>query len=330
MNRRAFIAIVGGSVLAAPLGVAAQQSHAVRVGWLLPEPKSFALDPFRQELAAHGWIEGDNLIIEQRYSHSAARRYLQLASELVQLKVDALVTDGTAATKAAQLATPTIPIVFVSGDPVVRGFVATLAHPERNLTGVAIITGDLTPKRMDLLKQMIPALTRLAILEDSTVSGLAVSEASLPATWQTIEAASRQLGVQLAPRLTIRKPEQLDGAFALTVKERAGGMLIVASPFFSSQSQRIATLALSARLPIVSEHRGFVEAGGLMSYGPNHRDIFRLVAAYVDKILRGAKPGDLPVEQPTRLELVINGKTARALGLTIPQTLLLQADQVID
>jgi len=328
MDRRALIAVVGGSILAGPLGAAARQSRKV-VGWLLPDPKPFALDPFRQELKRLGWIEGDNLVIEERYSHSSAERYLQLAAELVRLKVDALVTDGTAATTAAQRTTPTIPIVFVSGDPVARGFVATLARPGKNLTGVAIISGDLTPKRIQLLKEMATGLARLAILEDATVA-LAPSEIQSPAIRQAMEAAARPLSIQLAPTLTIRRPEELEGAFAVAVRERAGAILVAASPFFSAQSQRIASLAATTRLPAIYEHRGFVESGGLMSYGPNHRDIFRLVAVYVDKILRGAKPGDLPVEQPTRVELVINRKTATALGLTIPQTLLLQAIEVIE
>jgi putative ABC transport system substrate-binding protein len=155
-------------------------------------------------------------------------------------------------------------------------------------------------------------------------------DARLAGNWQAIEVASRQMGIQPAPMLEIRKPEELDGAFALAVRERAGGVLVLASPFFSSQRQRIASLAANTRLPAIYEHRGFVEAGGLMSYGPDHRDVFRLVALYVDKILRGAKPGDLPVEQPTKFEFVINLKTAKALGLTIPQSLLLRADEVIE
>ena len=330
MDRRAFITMVGGSIVAGPVTAETQQTRSVRVGWLLPDRKPFALNPFRQELKERGWIEGDNLVIEERYSHSTAERYLQLAAELVRLKVDVLVTDGTAATKAAQRATPTIPIVFVSGDPVARGFVATLARPGKNLTGVAIMTGDLTPKRIQLLKEMVTGLARLAILEDVTVAGLAPSEAQLPAPRQAMETASRQLGIELAPWLKVNRPEELEGAFAVAVRERAGGVLVVASPFFSAQSQRLASLAATARLPAIYEHRGFVESGGLMSYGPNHRDIFRLVAVYVDKILRGTKPGDLPVEQPTRVELVINRKTASTLGLTIPQTLLLQASQAIE
>jgi putative tryptophan/tyrosine transport system substrate-binding protein len=326
MDRRGFIAGTL-SLLAAPLVVEGQQARLARVGWLLPDPKPFALNPFRQRLKELGWIEGGNLVIEQRYSHGVAERYAPLATELVRLKVDALVTDGQAATRAAQRTTPTIPILFVSGNPVAQGFVTSLSHPGKNLTGVAILTGDLTPKRIQLLKETATGMARLAILEDFTSTP---GDARLPGNWRAIEAASRQLGIRLGPTLEIRKSEELDGAFALAVKEGAGGVLVLASPFFSSQGSRIVTLAANARLPAIYEHRGFVEAGGLMSYGPDHRDIFRLVAGYVDKILRGAKPEDLPVEQPTRLELVVNIKTAKALGLTVPPSILARADEIIE
>jgi putative ABC transport system substrate-binding protein len=332
MDRRRFLLASLAGALAVPPGAEGQQPHRARVGWLLPDPKAFALDPFRQRLKDLGWIEGGNLVIEQRYSHGAGNRYVPLAAELVRLKVDALVTDGSAATAAAQRATQTIPVVFVSGNPVAQGFAVSLSHPGKNLTGVAILTGDLTPKRVQLLKEAVAGMTRLALLEDLTAPGLAVApnDARLAGNWQAIEAASREVGVQPAPTIEVRKPQEIDTAFAQAVGERADGALVLASPFFSSQSQRIVTLAAKARLPAIYEHRGFVEAGGLMSYGPDHRAIFRLVAQYVDKILRGAKPVDLPVEQPTGLELVINLKTARALGLTIPPSLLARADQVID
>src|SRR5215813_3051397 len=196
------------------------------------------------------------------------------------------------------------------------------------MTGVAILTGDLTPKRIQLLKETVTGMARLAILVDRTGAALATTgEARL--AWPAIEAASRQFGIQPVPVLEIRKPEELDGAFALAVGERAGGVLVWGSPFFSSQVQRMSSLAASARLPAIYEHRGFVEAGGLMSYGPDHRDMFRLVALYVDKILRGANPADLPIEQPTKFELVINLKTAKALGLMIPPSVLARADEII-
>jgi putative tryptophan/tyrosine transport system substrate-binding protein len=327
MDRRRFLLTSLAGVLAAPRAVEAQQTRSARIGWLLPDPKPFALDPFRQRLQELGWVEGSNLVIDQRYSHGADR-LPQLVAELVQLKVDVLVTDGSAATSAAQHATRVLPIVFIAGNPVLRGFAVSLSSPGKNLTGVAILTGDVTPKRIQFLKEMVKGMVRLAILEDVTPGSR--SDVRLPENWQAIETVSRQEGIQMTPTLKIRKPEELDGAFALAVKERAGGVLVLASPFFSAQGQRIVRLADAARLPAIYEHRGFVEAGGLVSYGPDHRDMFRLVAQYVDKILRGANPAELPIEQPTKFELMINLKTAKALGLTIPPSLLARADQVIE
>jgi ABC-type uncharacterized transport system substrate-binding protein len=333
ITRRAFIGTIAGGLLVAPLAAEGQQAaHTVRLGWLLPAPKAFALDSFRQRLRELGWIEGTNLVIEERYSLGAGNRYIPLAAELVRLKVDALVTDGSAATSAAQRATQSIPIVFVSGNPVAQGFAESLAHPGKNLTGVAILTGDLTPKRVQLLKEAASGMTRLAILEDLTAAGIAAApnDARLGGNWEAIEVASRGVGIQLLPTIEVRRPEELDTAFALAVRGRAGGVLVLASPYFSSESRHIVSLAANARLPAIYEHRGFVEAGGLMSYGPDHRVMFRLVAEYVDRIVRGARPADLPVEQPTGLELLLNMKTAKTLGLTIPPSLLARADQVIE
>ena len=295
MERRTFFGVLAGSLLAAPLAAEAQPARTVRIGWLLPDPKAFALDPFRQRLKELGWIEDASLVIEQRYAHGTRERYVPLAAELVRLKVDALVTDGSAATTAAQRMTQTIPIVFISGNPVAQGFAASLSHPGENLTGVAILTGDVTPKRIQLLKEAVIGMVRVAILEDLTTVGIAVApnDVRLGNNWQAIQVASREVGVEPAPTIEIRKPQDLDTAFALAARERAGGVLVLASPFFSSQSQRIVTLAAKARLPATYEHRGFVEAGGLMSYGPDHRAIFRLVAEYVDKILRGTKPAGI-------------------------------------
>ena len=329
IDRRIFLTLLGAGTLAAPCMAGAQQASPVRVGWLAIGPRPDALTPFRQVLKELGWVEGGNLTIEQRYSHSEVERYSELAVELVRLKVDILVTDGSAATKAAQQATTTIPIVFVSGDPIARGFVASLARPGGNLTGVALISVDLTFKRIELLKQAVPGLARLFILEDHSALRLMPQEIRLGENWQAIEAALRQLGIQLTPARGVRKPDDLDGAFALAVKERAGGVLVLASPHFFSQAPRIVSLAAKSRLPAIYEHQGFVDTGGLMSYGPSPRDTFRRIAGYVDRILKGAKPADLPVEQPTKLELAVNLKTAKTLGLTIPQALLLRVDQVV-
>ena len=315
--------------LAVPLVAMAEQAPTVRIGWLAPESKPLAFNAFRQALKDLGWIEGSNLAIEQRYSRGAAERYPELAADLVRLKVDVLVTDGSPATRAAQQATASIPIVFVVGNPVAQGFVASLSRPGSNLTGVAIITGDLNPKRIQLLKEAVPDMARLAILEDASAIESVAPDARLGGNWQAIETACRQLGIQLTPTREVRKPDDLGGAFAVAAKEGTGGVLLLPSAFFSSQAQRIVSLAARSRLPAIYEHRDFVEPGGLMSYGPSHRDIFRRIGAYMDRILKGAKPADLPVEQPTKIELVINLKTARALGLTIPQSVLVRADEVI-
>ena len=330
MERRTFVTIVAGGLLVAPLAAKAQRSRRIRVGWLAPDSRPDALKWFQQALIELGWVEGGNFAIEQRYARGAAERYAELASDLVRLNVDVLVTDGSPATKAAQRATTTTPIVFVSGDPVAQGFVTSLSSPGGNLTGVAIITGDLNPKRIQLLKEAAPGVTRLAFLEDQSARGSAPNAARVGENWQSIEATSRHLGIQLTEVLPVRKPDDMDRAFALAARHRTGGVLVLASALFSAQTQRIVSLAAKGRLPAIYEHEGFVDAGGLMSYGPSHPDIFRLIAGYVDKILKGAKPADLPVEEPTKLKLVINLRTAKALGLTIPPSLLQRADQMIE
>jgi putative ABC transport system substrate-binding protein len=330
MDRRAFIGTLAGGLLTAPLATEAQRPGTIRVGWLAPDSRPDALKWCQQALKELGWVEGGNFAIEQRYARGVAERYAQLASNLLHLKVDVLVTDGGPATKAAQRATTTTPIIFVAGNPVAQGFVTSLSRPGGNLTGVAIIAGDLIPKRIQLLKEAAPGVTRLAFLEDQSARGSAPNGTLPGQNWQSIAAASQHLGILLTKVLPVRKPDDLDSAFALAAKERADGVLVLASAFFSSQTHRIASLAATGRLPAIFEHEGFVDAGGLMSYGPSHRDIFRLIAGYVDKILRGATPADLPVEEPTKLRLVVNLKTARALGLRIPPSLLAQADQVIE
>ncbi len=321
---------VGLASFAASRTAGAQQASTARIGWLAPEARPYALNPFRQALKEFGWVEGGNLAIEQRHAHGEAERYAELAAELVRLKVDVFVTDGSPATRGAQQATTITPIVFVSGDPIARKFVASLSRPGGNLTGVSVISGDLNVKRIELLKQTVPALARLAILEDQSARTVSPGELRLGDNWQAIETAARQLGIQFTAVRGARKPDDLDGVFALAAKERAGGMLVLASAFFSSYAQRIVNLAAKTRLPAIYEHQGFVEVGGLMSYGASHRDMFRRVAAYADRILKGAKPADLPVEQPTKLELAVNLKTAQTLGLTIPQALLLRVDQQAD
>jgi len=325
MDRRAFLGSLG--LLAAPRAADAQQQvPMIRIGWLAPEFRPDALNPFRRRLEELGWTEGGNLTIVQRYAHADAARYPKLAADLVGLKMHILVTDGSPATRAAQRATLTTPIVFISGNPIAQGFVASLSRPGGNLTGVAILTSHLNPKRIELLKQTVPGLTRLAVLEDHSALGARLAGNN----WQDIETAARQLGIQLTRVQGVRKPDDLDATFALAVKERAGGALVLASAFFSSQAQQIVSLAARTRLPAIYEHQGFVVVGGLISYGPSPNGTFRRIAEYVDRILKGGDPADLPVEQPTKFELVINLKTAKALGLTIPQSLLLRAGHVIE
>jgi putative tryptophan/tyrosine transport system substrate-binding protein len=316
------------SLLLAPILAEAQEARRVRVGWLAPEPKSFALDPFLHAMKELGWTEGGNLVIERRYARDAAETYRQLVADLIQLRVDAIVADGSPATRAAQQATAAIPIVFLASSVIQRGFADTLSRPGKNLTGLEIIAADLNPKRIQFLKEAVPGMARLAVLQDESSLAVVPTSISLPGNREALEAAARQTGVQLRP-LRVRKLDDLNGAFASAVKDRAEGILVLPSPSFTTRIQRIVTLAESSRLPAMYEHREFVEMGGLMSYGPNHGDMFRRLAMYVDRILKGARPADLPVEQPTKFELVINLKTAKSLGLTIPQTLQLRADQVI-
>jgi putative ABC transport system substrate-binding protein len=324
IDRRSFISRSLALWVAAPLTVSAQQARTARIGWLTIEPVPERLDAFRQGLRVFGYVEGQNLVIEERYAHGRAERFANLAAELMQLKLDALVSIGSAATLAAQHATATLPIVFVVGDPVATGIVASLAHPGGNLTGLAIIASELNGKRVELLKEAVPRMVRLATLRD-----VAAAASSSPTAWQAIEAAARKRAIRLMPALDVQGPDELDAAFAAAVKEHVDGILAGSTPLFGAWRQQIVALAAKYRLPVIYEARGFVEGGGLMSYGPNIFDIFHRAAIYIDKILKGAKPADLPVERPTKIELVINLKTAKALGLTIPQSLLLRADEVI-
>lgn len=328
-DRRDFVISLGLAALVVPRLVQAQGGRPVRIGWLAPEPRPIALATFRQELAERGWTEGSNLAIEQRYSRGPAERFPALVAELLRLGSHVLVADGSPATKAAQLATASTPIVFVSGNPVAQGFTVTLARPSANLTGVAIITGDLNPKRVQLLKEAIPTLARLAVLEDSSAVASTVPDVRLR-DWEAIESAARQLGIQIAPKQEARRPEDLEGCFARIHREKAGAVLVLPSAFFSAHASQIAALAAKSRVPAVYEHEDFVNSGGLISYGPSPRDIFRRVAGYTDRILRGRTPAELPVEQVDILELVINLKAARALGLSFPQPLLGRAHRVIE
>ncbi len=327
IRRRRFAITVMTAAVAFPLGAKAQQSEKrFTIGYLstatlVEERPNGLYSAFVERLRELGHVEGRNLVIERRYAGGRPETLAELAAEFVRLKVDIIVCAGAVATEAARRATTTIPIVFVAGDPVGWRFVASLARPGGNLTGMSLIVAELDSKRIELFKQAVPGLSRLAILS---------SGAALPPTWAATEAASRGLGIEPAPVLVVHKADEFGNAFALAVQAHANGVLPLSTPLFNAEMRQIIELAAQARLPVMYEHRDFVEAGGLMSYGPSIRDVFRRAAGYVDRILKGAKPADLPVEQPTAIELVINLKTAQALGLTIPQSLLARADEVIE
>ena len=277
-------------------------------------------EAFRQGLRELGWIEGQNITIEYRWADGNLDRLPALASELVKLPVDLIVIAGVQAVRAARQASITIPIVVaIMSDPVALGFAASLARPGGNVTGLANLFEELTSKQLQIFKETMPRATRVAILSyvDSAPS-------ILPAT----EAATRALGLK-ARVFRIRDVADLDAAITAAKTERADGVHVLPSPFFNHHRARIAELATKHGLPSISEAREYVQDGGLMSYGPNFPGMYRRAASYVDRILKGAKPGDLPIEQPTKFELVINLKTAKALGITIPQSLLLRADAMI-
>jgi putative tryptophan/tyrosine transport system substrate-binding protein len=331
MDRRTFLAGTGAVLLAAPLVVEAQQAGKVaRIGWLslnrAASPSPHLTEAFRQGLRDLGYVEGRNVVIEYRDAGGNVERLPALAAELVALKVDVLVTGGgTATALAAKQATKTIPIVFASaGDPVGSGLVTSLARPGGNVTGLSNLTPELVGKRLELLTQAVPGVSRVAALWQPGGLGERTDKDVL----KEAEAAARTLAVRLQ-LVEARGPADFDRAFSDMTKARAGALTVLPSLMFSSERRRLVDLAAKTRLPAVYPQRDFIDAGGLMAYGPNLADLFRRTATYVDKILKGAKPADLPVEQPTKFELVINLKTAKALGLTIPPSLLGRADQVI-
>jgi len=270
-----------------------------------------------------GYVEGQNIAIESRWAEGKYDRLPGLAAELVRLKVDVLVTQAAPAIQAAKEATRTIPIVMaISGDPIGTGFVASLARPGGNITGLSLLATELSGKRLELLKEAIPKLSRVAVIWNSSSPGMAHR-------FREVQAAARALGVRLQSLEVRGDPSDFEGAFSAATKERPDGLLVVLDPFTTLHRRRIGEFAAGSRLPAVYGSSAFPEAGGLMSYGPNIPDMYRRAAFYVDKILKGAKPADLPVEQPRKFELVINLKTAKELGITIPPEVLLQADRVI-
>ncbi len=331
ITRRAFIGTVTGGLLAAPLAADAQQPAKVaRIGYLvtgsLESPETgVLLDAFRQGLRERGYVEGQNIVIEYRGANGKIERLPGLATELARLKVDLIVGGNTPMARAAQQATKTIPIVAsVMGDPVGDGLVASLARPGGNITGLTFLGPELVPKRLGLLKEALPKVSRVAILWHPG----AFSERTTQEMLKETEGAARALGVQLQ-LVGVRGPDEFDRAFSTMTKERAEALVVFPSAMLFNERRRIVELATKRRLPSMFGAREYVELGGLISYGASITDLIRRGATHVDKILKGAKPADLPVEQPTKFELVINLKAAKALGLTIPASVLARADEVI-
>ncbi len=328
MNRRDAVLALA-ALGAAPLGALAQQPGKVwRVGVLSPLSRADALDPlfigaFPQGMRDLGYVEGKNLLLEWRFADGDVGRLPALAAELAALKVDVLVAVAHSAALAAQRATTTIPIVMTtSGDPVGSGLVNSLAQPGGNITGVSVLSVDLGPKRLEMLRAFVPKLTRVAMMFSHTNQTNVEGQAKL-------RDAGSKLGIKILP-VEANTPGEIDAGFALMRQQDAGALIVFLQPFFQQQKDQIAALALKQKLPSIASDQMYADAGCLMSYGSSLAYTFRRVATYVDKILKGARPADLPMEQPTKFDLVINRKTARALGLVVPQSLLLLADRVIE
>ena len=326
MQRRKFITLLGGAAAAWPLAARAQQARKLpTIGFLgaaTPSVASQWVTAFEKRLRELGWIEGRTVAIEYRWAEARTERYSEIAAELVGLKVDVIVTWASAPVLAAKQATMLIPIVFAAQmDPVGAGVVASLARPGGNVTGLSIQQTDTASKRLELLREVVRNLGRLAIMGNAGAPG-AVLEI------REVQATARTLGLEVTTR-EIRQAEDIAPAIE-ALKSRADALYVATDPLVFTNRIRINTLALGARLPTIYGSREYVDAGALMSYGPNFSDLFRRAADYVDKILRGAKPADIPVEQPTKFDLIINLTTAKALGLAIPEAFLLRADEVIE
>ena len=322
MKRREFIALLGGAVIAAPLAATAQRSTEVRrVGVLANEPWP-PLEGLRDGMRGLGYVEKQGLQFEYRFAEGRAERYPALAAELVRLPADAIVAWGTPASLAAKQATSTLPIVMISGDPIAVGLVPGLAHPGANVTGLSTLAADLEGKRIELLKELLASLARVAVLSNPTnpFCVVAVERAR-------VAAQALHLDVEV---IEAEGERGLDNAFVKLSRQRPDAVLTVADPFLTSQRTRIATFMIENRLPSMYTYREDVLAGGLISYATNYYDIFRRAAILTDKVLKGAKPADLPIQQPIKFELIINLKTAKALGIECPPMLLARADEVIE
>ena len=328
MRRRTFLVVIGGAA-AWPLAARAQQvKNMAKIGYLSPgsaTPGPLAYhDEFQRGLRELGYVEGRNIIIEYRFADGKFDRLDQFAAELVRLDVDIIVSVVTQASLAAKNATSTVPIVIVSvADPVGAGLVASLARPGANVTGTSAMTSEVIGKSLALLKQTVPTVSPVAVLWNPN------NEVYQGQILRETEMAARKLGVELQT-FGVRTPDEFDRTFAAMASARATSLLVLPDPLFSTYTARIADLAVKNRLPAMYGLREDVAAGGLLAYGPKYADLYRRAASYVDKILKGAKPADLPVEQPTKFEFIINLNTARTLGLTIPSGVLAIADEVIE
>lgn len=321
--RRPLLAVVA-LVFFAAFVVDAQEAGLRRIGflWESPATLSSGIDSFRRELHILGWVEGQNLAVEYRWSKGQYDKLDDMARELVRLKVDLIVAPSSVYTGAAKRATSTIPIVFtVHADPVASGHVASLAHPGGNVTGTSLALTETYAKGLQLLNEAVPDISRVAVLFNPDTPSHAPG-------LKAVESTGRALSLHIQP-VAVRTAAEFEGAFSAIVQKRAGGVLVLSTPLFIAGAKSLADLALKHRLATSFGPPEHAEAGGLLSFGPNRADLFRRAATYVDRILKGARPADLPVEQPTKFDLVINLKTAKALGLTVPPSLLVQADRVI-
>ena len=327
MKRRAFVAFIGGAAVVCPLPSGAQQApKTARIGFMSPFARAATLsseEAFRQGLRELGWIEGRNIAIEYRYAESKLERLPELAADLVRLKVDVIVTSVNPDTVVAHKATQTIPIVSAAGGASVATALGTsLARPAGNVTGFSQLTGELVGKRLELLREIVPKLSRVAVLWNPQ---------STPSTnnWNEMRLPARQLGIELHS-LEVRSSEDFEKAFNAAIKGRASALILTPDPLIDAHLKPIAEFAAKNRLPSIFHLTQFVEAGGLVAYGVNRPELFRRAAGLVDKILKGAKPGELPIEQASKFELTINLKTAKSIGISIPQSLLLRADKLIE
>jgi putative ABC transport system substrate-binding protein len=321
MSKKIIVWLLATGLLTTASLANAQQPKIPKIGWLGIRPDSLttSVESFRREFRALGYVEGKNFILEYRSADNKLDRLPGLANELIDLKVDLLITPSTSEALAAKNATKTIPIVFSSNDPVGSGLVNSLARPGGNLTGFSTIASELGGKRLELLKETIPKLARVAFLWNPRTSGSA---------WKEIQLPAKELGLQLHP-MEVSSADKIDSAFTAAQKAGSTALAVALGPLINSHQKRIVELAAKNRLPAIYSRADFVDSGGLMSYGTDQEEPYRRIAVMVDKILKGAKPADLPVEQPIKFELIINLKAAKQIGLTIPPNVLARADRVI-